>query len=89
MLENTLPISEFRSKLPEVLRLLGKLHQRFTITQRGKPKAVILEFEEFEGWMETLEISSDKELVKDIKKAEEDVHANRLYSHREVFGKEL
>lgn len=89
MLENILPVSEFRTKLPQILKLVGNLHQRFTITQRGKPKAVVIDIEEYEGWLETLEIIADKELRKGLSKAEKDVKKKRLYSHKEVFGKPL
>ena len=40
-----------------------------TITHRGLPEVVVMSFDEFEGWMETLEISSDQNLVKDIREA--------------------
>lgn len=89
MLENVLPVSEFRATLPKVLKLISKLHQSITITQRGKPEAVIMNIEEYEGWLETMDIMADKELRKGLKKADEDVKKKRLYSHKEVFGKEL
>lgn len=37
-----------------------------TITHAGLPKVVMMSVDEFEGWMETLEIMSDPKLVKDI-----------------------
>jgi len=40
-----------------------------TITHEGHPAIVMMSVEEFEGWMETLEIMSDPELVKDIRTA--------------------
>ncbi len=40
------------------------------ITHEGQPKGVFMSFEEFEGWMETMEIMSDPDptLEKDILK---------------------
>lgn len=89
MIENVLPISELRANLPKILKLIDRLHQTFTITQRGKPEAVIMNIEEYEGWLETMEIMADKNLRKELKRADEDVNKGRLYSHKEVFGKEL
>lgn len=37
-----------------------------TITHEGLPKVVVMSFEEFEGWQETMEIMSDPALVSDI-----------------------
>ena len=36
------------------------------ITHEGIPKVVVMSFEEFEGWQETMEIMADPELSKDI-----------------------
>lgn len=40
-----------------------------TITHEGIPKVVVMSFEEFEGWQETMEIMSDPDpsLAKDIR----------------------
>ena len=37
------------------------------ITHEGHPKVIVMSFEEFEGWQETLEILSDAALMKDIR----------------------
>ncbi len=37
---------------------------------------------------ETLEIMADMELINSLIRAEEDIKAGRLYSHKEVFGVE-
>ena len=59
----------------------------FTVTVAGEPKVVMMSFEDFEGWQETLEIMSDKKLMKGIKEALEDVKKGRLYSAEEVKKK--
>jgi prevent-host-death family protein len=38
-----------------------------TITHEGHPTVIVMSFEEFEGWQETLEIMSDASLMKDIR----------------------
>ncbi|MEK7528518.1 MAG: type II toxin-antitoxin system Phd/YefM family antitoxin [Patescibacteria group bacterium] len=40
-----------------------------TITIDGNPRVVMMPLEDFEGWQETLEIMSDKKLMKGIKEA--------------------
>ena len=69
------------------------------ITHEGYPKGVLMSVEDFEGWMETLEIMSDPELMKDIREAmdetetitleelEESMHAMRnVQSPRQTKG---
>lgn len=59
----------------------------FTVTVAGEPKVIMMSFEDFEGWQETLDIMSDKKLMKGIKEALEDVKKKRLYSAEEVKKK--
>ena len=85
---NTISIRELRPKLSKVI---GKVHGRFDryiITKRGKPEAVLLSVEDYEGLLETLEIQSDKELVKRLKKAQQDIKKRKFKTldqiHREM-----
>lgn len=55
-----------------------------TITMDGEPRVVMMPIDDFEGWQETLEIISDKKLLKSLKKAREDVKSGRVYSEEEV-----
>lgn len=67
----TLPISEARKKIFKIAERVQKPATHYTLTDRGKPKAVIVSAEEFESWQETLEVMREfPDLAKDIKKAE-------------------
>lgn len=76
------PISELRAHLPEVVDAVRRTRKRCIITRQGKPVGVIVSPEE----LETLEILADPDLIKSLIRAESDIKAGRLYSHREVFG---
>lgn len=76
------PISEVRAHLPEVVNQVRKLQKRCVITRQGKAVGVIVSPEE----LETLEILADRELIKSLIRAEADIKAGRIYTHREVFG---
>ena len=76
------PISEVRAHLPKVLNQVCKTRKRFIITRQGKAIAVVVSPEE----LETLEIMADNELIKSLIRAEGDIKARRLYTHKEVFG---
>ena len=67
--ETTIPASRARKELFGMLeKISGGL--RYTITQNGYPKAVVLSADEFESWVETLEVASEfPDLLQDIKKA--------------------
>ena len=68
-LSSSIPANEARANFYQILDEAADKLRQFTVTLRGKSKVVIMAAEEFEGWLETLEIMSDKNLVADIKKA--------------------
>lgn len=81
----TLPITEARNNFLNLVRNARKILERVIITKNGKPEAVLLSYEEYEGWLETLEIMKDQELVKGIQAAKADIKAGRIYSYNEVM----
>ncbi len=60
-------------------------HESFAITQRGKIEGVLLNIEDYESLIETLEILSDRDLMKSIERGLKDAKAGRLYPHKDVF----
>jgi len=71
--KTTLPISEARKKIFKIAKNVQKPATRYTLTEKGRPKAVIMSAEEFESWQETLEVMREfPDLEKDIKELERD-----------------
>lgn len=81
----TLSITEVRNNLLDLVRSAKNVLERVIITKNGKPEAVLLSIDEYEGWLETIEITKDSELMADIEKAKADIKAGRLYSYADVF----
>ncbi|MBI3459199.1 type II toxin-antitoxin system Phd/YefM family antitoxin [Candidatus Azambacteria bacterium] len=52
---------------------MQKPSKYYTLTEKGRPKVVMMSAEDFESWQETLEVRKDfPNLEKDIKRARED-----------------
>jgi len=85
----TLPITEAREKLRELVEKARRLGARFIITRNGKPDAVLIGHEEFESWMETLEVIGARNEVKAIREGLADIRAGRSSSFEEVFGEPM
>jgi antitoxin YefM len=49
-----------------------------TITHEGLPKVVVMSFEEYEGWQETMEIMSDPSLDADIQEGVREMKAGKV-----------
>ncbi len=74
----TLPVTEARKHLTDLVDKASSQLDEYVITVKGKPKAVLMSSVEFEGWKETNEILSDPELVKAIKEGEDDIKSGRV-----------
>ncbi len=74
MMIHTITVRELRPKLSEVLKSVHEGFERYVITRRGHPEAIMLSVLDYESLLETIEIQSDKPLMKRIRKAENDLH---------------
>lgn len=74
---NTISVRELRPKLADVLKSIHDRFDRYIITKRGQPEAVMMSIEDYESILETMEIQSDKSLMRRIKKAEKELRAGK------------
>ena len=81
---NTLSLKELRPALPQVIDRVDTKLDRYIVTKRGKPVAVILSVEDYESLMETLDILADPEAMKGIREGLEDIRKGRTHSWEEV-----
>lgn len=85
----TIPVSEVRQTLPRLLARARRLMERAIITRNGRPAGVLMGIEEYESWVETLELMSRPETLKGIREGLADIRAGRVRSFEEVFGEPL
>ncbi len=64
----TLSLSEAKMKLSELIEKVRSTDAEVIITKNGRPAAVLVSPDEFEGWRETIAIKSDEDLMTEIKK---------------------
>lgn len=64
----TLPLSEVKMKLSALVESVNATDGEIVITKNGRPIAVLVSPDEFEGWRETMAIRSDRDLMDEIKK---------------------
>jgi prevent-host-death family protein len=69
---NFITVRELRPELSSVIKNIHEKFDRYFVTRHGKPEIVMMSVEDYESIMETLEIESDKELMKRLKKAKVD-----------------
>jgi len=64
----TLSLSEAKMKLSELIDRVQSTDAEVIITKNGRPAAVLVSPDEFDGWKETLSIQSDPDFMIEIKK---------------------
>ena len=74
-----IPITEARSKFMKLPDQTAK-DQILAVTRRNKEVMAVMSWELYEGLLETLEVLSDPDLIKQLKVAIEDVKAGRTNS---------
>lgn len=80
----TLPLTEAKTKLNELIDSAVSTHERVTITRHGKPAAVLLSVDDLEALEETLYWQSQPGAREDIVKAREEAEAGTLMTEAEV-----
>ena len=80
-------IRDLRKNLANVIKDTKAHYERYVVSKRGKPEAVLMSMDDYEGWLETLEIMSDPEAVKDIEEAEKEFEEGKAIDFEEIYGK--
>ena len=80
-------VRKLRSRLAHVLDNVTTHLDRYVISKRGKPEAILMCIDDYEGWIETLEIMSDKKAIKDIRESVREAKQGKVCSFEEVFGR--
>ncbi|MBI3070582.1 MAG: type II toxin-antitoxin system Phd/YefM family antitoxin [Deltaproteobacteria bacterium] len=86
----TLPLSEVKTRLPELVKGVDEREEEVVVTKNGRPAAIIVNIQEYERLKETLEILSDPDLMKQIRKSEAFYRAGKAgLTFEDVFGEPL
>jgi antitoxin YefM len=81
----TVALSEAKTHLARLLAEVQELGEGITITRSGRPAAVLLSVDEYEGLLETLDILADKRLMASLEKGLRDAEQGRVVSEAEVW----
>jgi antitoxin YefM len=73
-MSRTMPSSEVKTRLPELVTGVEEREDEIVVTRNGKPAAVLVNYHEYERLKETLEILSDPVSMKQI------ARSKRLYA---------
>ena len=86
----TLPISEVKARLPELVTGAEEREEEVVVTRNGRPAAVLVSYAEFERLKETLDVLCDPVLMEQVRQSRAFYGAGRKgLSFEDVFGEPL
>ncbi len=87
-MNKTIPLKEARAKFSSLVDKADRLSERYIVTKNGTPKAVVMGADEFESWVETLELMANPKAVKALDQGLKEAKAGKFRSFKDVFGED-
>jgi antitoxin YefM len=85
----TLPIAEVKAKLSRLVDEVAETDEQIVITRNGRPAAVLVSPDEYDGWKETQAIQSDREFMAEIRRGLRALRrGGKTYTLEEILPKE-
>ena len=76
-MEKIIPISDLQTRAKKIVESVKKTRDPVIITQRGRPAAFLVNYEDYEGMVATLEEMSEPDWRERLAEAERDSKAGR------------
>ena len=87
--QTILSITDARRDIFNITKEVQKPGVVYTLTDKGRPKAVIMSADEFESWAETLDVLREfPDILSTIKAAEADYTDGQAISWRDILPKD-
>jgi antitoxin YefM len=80
----TLPITDVKTRLAELVVQVETQRDRITITRNGRPAAILVSVGEWESINETLDVLADPEALRDLRESAEAYTRGEVYSSTDI-----
>ncbi len=84
--QEVIPITKAKRDFLDIIRKVEELDETVAITKNGVPVGILLNIERYEGLLETIDILSDEETMKALRRAQRQRKQGKFYTHEEVWG---
>lgn len=85
-IQDYIPITKAKNALLEIIRRIERDNETIAITKGGVPTAIIISMERFQGLLETLDVLSDEEAMKSLRRSIKEAGRGEWRSETEVFA---
>ena len=80
----TIPLADARARLSQIVDEAVRTHERVEITRNGSRAVVMLSADDYDVLLETLDVLSDADLVRDLRDAVRELDAGEGFTLDEV-----
>lgn len=80
----TMPLSEVKAHLSELVGRVNAQHERVTVTVHGRPSAVLLAVDDLESLEETIAVLSNAQTMRQLAQAEMEIAASQGESEEQL-----
>ncbi len=84
VMSKTLPLSEVKAKLSEVIEEVVTTHERVTVTRNGKPAVVLVGTDDLEAMEETIAILSNDAAMRSIADGREAIRSGDVDTRADI-----
>ncbi len=85
--KKTISLTEARKRIFEIAEDVQRPDTHYVFTENGRPKAVMMSVEEFEGWQETVDVVlHNPNIFEEIAEAEQDFREGRTIPFETVLA---
>jgi len=89
-MRKTLPLSEVKTRLPELIAGVDEREEEIVVTKNGRPAAILVNVQEYQRLKETLDVLCDPPLMAQIQLSEAFYRKGRRgLTFDQVFGEPL
>jgi antitoxin YefM len=85
IIQDYIPVTKAKSDLLNLIRKLEDSDDALAITKNGAPEAVLISMKKFKGLLETIDILSDEQAMKSLRKSIREAKGGKWFEFHEVF----
>ena len=84
-LQKILPVTKVKRELLDIIKAMEEEYATITVTRNGEPVGIMMTPERYESLLETIEILSDKNILRALKASQKDFESGKVYTQKEVW----
>ena len=83
--QQILPVTKVKRNLLDIIRSMEEQEATIALTGNGEPVNVMMPLSRYEALLETIDILSDRQILRALEKSKKDFKSGTVFSHEDVW----